>query len=517
MSRMLLSLGIMSQQKQNLLWLMIICCASRQITASKKLIIQVNSTDQCFWNKSSSPYPDIKFTCLTDKEGIVKLNISSLGQCRSLSLNITKQGENYEIRMNETIQGIKLWLLRNDHCLLSEMSTSLANVGIVCNSTINPKTECQNISTVDPEVECRNAVNADKDKCSKGKEQSRYILDIKENPKCEICIGESSTTVTPLSHNTTHIPTTSSDSHRTTHKPTSSTSHTTTHNLTTSSTSHTTTHNLTTSSASHRTTHNPTITLKPHNATHSSTTVEDGYTDPSKASKALDNLESKMEEMEKSNKTNEMIVTKDAVGLIYIQAKNTETKDINICYSSNHTMVVESQTDPNTNCSWSVKISKEAFDKSRLENNGSAFVGVLQFKNIGNKDETKNQTVLNNEVYGITMRANITNLTDNIDMFFTNNDMECKASCSSWDGKGVLNWTTFGCETEINGNTIKCSCSHLTFFAVLMSLPDANETALHLESLTLITSAASPCFFCPSLYSCISCCGKPNQIRPRRS
>ncbi|RXN35035.1 adhesion G- coupled receptor G2-like protein [Labeo rohita] len=158
----------------------------------------------------------------------------------------------------------------------------------------------------------------------------------------------------------------------------------------------------------------------------------------SKDRKALDNLESKMEEMEKSNKTNEMIVTKDAVGLIYIQAKNTETKDINICYSSNHTMVVESQTDPNTNCSWSVKISKEAFDKSRLENNGSAFVGVLQFKNIGNKDETKNQTVLNNEVYGITMRANITNLTNNIDMFFTNNDMECKASCSSWDGKALV-------------------------------------------------------------------------------
>ncbi|KAF4101829.1 hypothetical protein G5714_016629 [Onychostoma macrolepis] len=64
---------------------------------------------------------------------------------------------------------------------------------------------------------------------------------------------------------------------------------------------------------------------------------------------------------------------------------------------------------------------------------------------------------------------------------------EGNASCVSWDGKGKLNWTTFGCETEINNNTIKCSCSHLTFFAVLMSPPDANVTAQDLESLTYIT------------------------------
>ncbi|KTG31020.1 hypothetical protein cypCar_00041831, partial [Cyprinus carpio] len=75
-----------------------------------------------------------------------------------------------------------------------------------------------------------------------------------------------------------------------------------------------------------------------------------------------------MEAMEKSNKSNAAIVMEDAVGLLHVQAKNTETKEINICYSSNHAMVVES--DQNTSCSWSIKISKEAFDKSRLENNG---------------------------------------------------------------------------------------------------------------------------------------------------
>ncbi len=46
-----------------------------------------------------------------------------------------------------------------------------------------------------------------------------------------------------------------------------------------------------------------------------------------------------MEEMEKSNKSNEAIVTEDAVGALHVQSKNTETKEMNICYSSNNTMV----------------------------------------------------------------------------------------------------------------------------------------------------------------------------------
>uniref|UniRef100_A0A9J7XTI6 Adhesion G-protein coupled receptor G2-like n=1 Tax=Cyprinus carpio carpio TaxID=630221 RepID=A0A9J7XTI6_CYPCA len=201
----------------------------------------------------------------------------------------------------------------------------------------------------------------------------------------------------------------------------------------------------------------------------------------------LDNLESKMEEMEKNNKNNAMIVMGDVIGLVHVQAKNTETEEINICYSSEHVMAVESQNFMNTNCSWYTKISKEAFYKSRLENNGTAFVGVLRFNNMRNTNETEIHTVLNNEVYGITMRAKISNLTDNIDIFFTHNDKVGKASCSSWDGKGELKWTTSGCETEIN-NTIKCSCSHLTFFAVLMSPPDVNSTVPDLETLTFITS-----------------------------
>ncbi|XP_042624198.1 adhesion G-protein coupled receptor G2-like [Cyprinus carpio] len=87
------------------------------------------------------------------------------------------------------------------------------------------------------------------------------------------------------------------------------------------------------------------------------------------------------------------------------------------------------------------------------------------------------------------MRANISDLTENIDLFFTKNNQDGEASCVSWDGKGQLNWTTFGCETEtFDNNTIKCSCSHLTCFAVLMNLPDVKITELNQESLTFISS-----------------------------
>ncbi|XP_050959083.1 adhesion G-protein coupled receptor G2-like [Labeo rohita] len=208
----------------------------------------------------------------------------------------------------------------------------------------------------------------------------------------------------------------------------------------------------------------------------------------SEASDYLNYVESTwMEEMEKNN-ISKGNVRGNTTGLFQIQHENTET--IDTCYSSDQNMinVVNCSSILDTNFSWAVKIPKEAVNKSRQENNGCAFVVVLQFKNMTNKNQTNNQTVLNNAVYGITMRANISNLTDNIEMIFTQNDKVSEASCVSWDGKGELEWTTVGCETEINNNTIKCSCSHLTFFAVLMSLPDADVTAPYLETLTLISS-----------------------------
>ncbi|CAM4642224.1 unnamed protein product [Leuciscus chuanchicus] len=213
---------------------------------------------------------------------------------------------------------------------------------------------------------------------------------------------------------------------------------------------------------------------------------EDGDADSSKASDVLDNLDTLMEKMEKNNIRDARLVIGKSIGVLKIQAKNTETKDT--CYSSyqNIINVTDCQSILSRNLSWSVKISKEAFNKSRLENNGTAFLGVLRFNNMGDKNQT-----LNNEVYGVTMRANISDLTNNIEMFFKQKDLVGNASCKSWGGKRNLTWTTSGCETvKIDNNTIKCSCSHLTFFAVLMSPPDvnANSTAPYVESLSFITS-----------------------------
>ncbi|XP_056332393.1 adhesion G-protein coupled receptor G2-like [Danio aesculapii] len=87
------------------------------------------------------------------------------------------------------------------------------------------------------------------------------------------------------------------------------------------------------------------------------------------------------------------------------------------------------------------------------------------------------------------MGAIISNLTNNIEMTIKLKTSVGNVSCTSWDGNGNLEWTTFGCETEmLNNYTIKCSCSHLTFFAVLMSVPNANAVAPYLDSLTLISS-----------------------------
>ncbi|ROI68625.1 Adhesion G-protein coupled receptor G4 [Anabarilius grahami] len=160
-----------------------------------------------------------------------------------------------------------------------------------------------------------------------------------------------------------------------------------------------------------------------------------------------------VKEKKKNSKSSAAIVMEDFSGVLQMQAKNTETEDL--CYLSDQNMIniLDCQSDLNADFPWSVTISSEAFDKSQLENNGSAFVGILRFKNMRNKVG--------------------------------------EASCRSWDGKGNIEWTEFGCETEkVDSNTIKCSCSHLTFFAVLMSPPDvnANITAPYVDSLSFITS-----------------------------
>ncbi|XP_067310556.1 adhesion G-protein coupled receptor G5-like [Pseudorasbora parva] len=357
------------------------------------------------------------------------------------SFFMVNNSNGYEIRMNESCKNTELWFLPNNlKCQVTKPAHNCTcNNEVytpVCTSTGNQNKGCKDIPIVKPKKMCKQA-KYDNHTCS-GRVQSKYVLH--SNGSGWSCVTCEKTPAFIQANKSTSI------------KPPEKF------------------YNLTSNTG-----------LKD----------KEGFIDPSNASVALDKLKSLVEQMKKNNTNSSAIVMEDIIGILQIQAENTETEDA--CYSIEQNMIniLDCQSDLNTEFDWSVTVSSEAFDQSRLGNNGTAFAGVLRFKNMGTKDEIKNYTVLNNEVYGIMMGANISNLTDNIEIFFTQKDLVGEPSCSSWDGKGNLKWTTSGCETEIiDNNTIKCSCSHLTFFAVLMFPPDVNEniTAPYVASLSFISS-----------------------------
>nr|XP_055042897.1 adhesion G-protein coupled receptor G2 [Misgurnus anguillicaudatus] len=128
--------------------------------------------------------------------------------------------------------------------------------------------------------------------------------------------------------------------------------------------------------------------------------------------------------------------------------------------------------DPNAMASFpcSFTIPKEATEKAFNQTNGTSFLAVFRFPNM-TKD--KNDTeYLDDQVYAIDMGTKISNLNDTIILTFTYKKDKVPL-CVSWDGNGNKpNWTTDGCNTSTVENKIQCSCTHLTFFAVLMSTAD---------------------------------------------
>ncbi|GLD49684.1 adhesion G-protein coupled receptor G2-like isoform X3 [Lates japonicus] len=60
--------------------------------------------------------------------------------------------------------------------------------------------------------------------------------------------------------------------------------------------------------------------------------------------------------------------------------------------------------------------------------------------------------------------------------------------CHSWNGEGSRpNWTEDGCLTVNNGSNITCQCSHLTFFAILLTPLNETISSSDLSNLTIIT------------------------------
>ncbi|KAI3367825.1 hypothetical protein L3Q82_026654, partial [Scortum barcoo] len=101
-----------------------------------------------------------------------------------------------------------------------------------------------------------------------------------------------------------------------------------------------------------------------------------------------------------------------------------------------------------------------------------------------------NSSFVGSMVVGIEMGAKISGLSPAVDIHFRNVNKSGKiASCRSWDGKGKeQNWITDGCQTDETSDGITCHCSHLTFFAILLSPPAKNISASDFKSLTYITS-----------------------------
>ncbi|KAK7906962.1 hypothetical protein WMY93_015574 [Mugilogobius chulae] len=129
---------------------------------------------------------------------------------------------------------------------------------------------------------------------------------------------------------------------------------------------------------------------------------------------------------------------------------------------------------------------QEAFELAMSLNISEPFAAVFRFLNMS-KDEYNN-SVLGDEVIAIEMGAAIKNLTDTINVNFWNFDYTGIPTCNSWNGSGSLPvWNNDGCETFRSGNNITCRCTHMTFFAILLTPLNDTISTYHLNTLTTIT------------------------------
>uniref|UniRef100_A0A8C7J4I9 Adhesion G-protein coupled receptor G2 n=1 Tax=Oncorhynchus kisutch TaxID=8019 RepID=A0A8C7J4I9_ONCKI len=208
------------------------------------------------------------------------------------------------------------------------------------------------------------------------------------------------------------------------------------------------------------------------------------HIDGEKASKAMKDIASLVNMM---NESSASVSMGSVTGVVVKPKEKTDIKEVSFGYSSNSGIKIVEDRESLGGFSRSVSVTKEAFEKAYNLNNGSAFAGVFRFPNMSK--DVNNSTVLYNEVVAIEMGCFIDNLTDKINLNFLNvHKGEAIPSCQSWNGEGSQpNWTDYGCLTIVIGDNITCRCTHLTFFAVLMSPPNQTLSDGDMNSLTYIT------------------------------
>ncbi|KAM4542046.1 adhesion G-protein coupled receptor G5-like isoform 2-T2 [Odontesthes bonariensis] len=210
-------------------------------------------------------------------------------------------------------------------------------------------------------------------------------------------------------------------------------------------------------------------------------------TSPEEAVKVMNELSSLLDQMGNSNKAT--IKIGNVTGGIAKLPPQNQTS-LNFGFTSRGDIIIsEGKGIFMTNVTLLVNIPEEAC-KMAVKKNGS-FTGVLLFPGWVQGDA--NNLFFNNEVLGIEMGAKISNLSQTIDIHYSNvNKRGNIASCRSWDGKAGSpsepNWVTDGCQTKETKENITCQCSHLTFFAILLSPPSKNISTSDFKSLTYITS-----------------------------
>ncbi|KAM3595354.1 uncharacterized protein V6R79_022342 [Siganus canaliculatus] len=197
----------------------------------------------------------------------------------------------------------------------------------------------------------------------------------------------------------------------------------------------------------------------------------------------MNNLSSIVEQLELS--TVENIIQGDIKGVITkLPSKAQSGIDIGITTSGDANV---GKDDSNLDFYRWVHIPKDVIQIASGKRNNS-FVAVVLFPGMHQDDPSS--TFVKDEVVGIEMGTEISNLSQTIDIHYRDVDKNGSiASCRSWDGKGeVPIWITDGCLTKETTNSITCQCSHLTFFAILLSPPPQNISSSDFTALTYITS-----------------------------
>ncbi|XP_038583654.1 uncharacterized protein LOC119909480 [Micropterus salmoides] len=183
--------------------------------------------------------------------------------------------------------------------------------------------------------------------------------------------------------------------------------------------------------------------------------------DATQAAKMMDNMANLAATINVSSA--ELNVGEGVTGILKRETDPTSIDNVFFAYKSpNDSISIIDNTDTMATFSRSVTVPKEAFEKSFSSNVSVVFAVLMRFTNLAK--DAKNSMVLGNEVLAVEMGANITNLTDKININFQNLTYKGIPSCQSWDGQGSRpNWTSDGCLTIQNGENITCQCSHLTF------------------------------------------------------